>query len=135
MSAGASLERFGERDLLFIKWRLCKHCFKNEWTLSNQISACLGFDILYKIFVSFCFTFFYKNQNSLEFLTISFIRLERPDEASIKHEMCQTSIFSGITQWGQHIFEAALNLLPQCIFRKFFTIRYFEKYMVETIKG
>ena len=82
---------------------------------------------LFRFALFFALLFFYKNQNSLEFLTISFIRLERPDEASIKHEMCQTSIFSGITQWGQHIFEAALNLLPQYIFRKFFTIRYFEK--------
>ena len=29
MSGGASLQRFG----VFIKWRSCKHWFKNEWTL------------------------------------------------------------------------------------------------------
>ena len=28
-----SLERFGEKDLVFTKWRLCRHRFKNEWTL------------------------------------------------------------------------------------------------------
>ena len=28
MSAGARLERFGEKDLVFIKW----HCSRNEWT-------------------------------------------------------------------------------------------------------
>ena len=33
MSAGASLERFGKRYFVFIKWRSCKHCFKKEWTL------------------------------------------------------------------------------------------------------
>ena len=33
MSAGASLERFGERDLVFIKWKSRKRCFKNELTL------------------------------------------------------------------------------------------------------
>ena len=33
ISAGASLERFGEKDIVFIKWRSCRHCFKNEWNL------------------------------------------------------------------------------------------------------
>ena len=33
MPAGASLERFGEKDLVFIKWRLRRHCFKNKRTL------------------------------------------------------------------------------------------------------
>ena len=33
MPAGASLERFGEKDLVFIKWRVRRHCFKNKWTL------------------------------------------------------------------------------------------------------
>ena len=36
MSAGASLEKFGEKDLVFIKWRSCTHFFKNEWTLVIQ---------------------------------------------------------------------------------------------------
>ena len=36
MSAWASLERFGENDLVFIKWRLCRNCFKNEWTLAQE---------------------------------------------------------------------------------------------------
>ena len=35
MPAGASLERFGDKDLVFINWRLCRHCFKNQWTLSQ----------------------------------------------------------------------------------------------------
>ena len=33
MSAGASLERFGERDLVFIKWDRENNVLKNEWTL------------------------------------------------------------------------------------------------------
>jgi hypothetical protein len=34
MSVGASLERFGEQDLVFSR-KLCIHCFKNEWTLAG----------------------------------------------------------------------------------------------------
>ena len=30
MTAGASLERYGDMDLVFIKRRLCRFCFKNE---------------------------------------------------------------------------------------------------------
>ena len=30
MSALASLERFGKKDLVFINWRSCKHCLQNE---------------------------------------------------------------------------------------------------------
>ena len=30
MSALASLEMFGEEDLVFINWRLCRHCLQNE---------------------------------------------------------------------------------------------------------
>ena len=33
MPAQASVERFGEKDLVFIKWRSCRHCFRNKWTL------------------------------------------------------------------------------------------------------
>ena len=33
MPAGASLKRFGEKDFVFIKWKMCRHSFKNEWTL------------------------------------------------------------------------------------------------------
>ena len=33
MPAGASLERFGEKYIVFINWRLHKHSFKNEWIL------------------------------------------------------------------------------------------------------
>ena len=33
MSAGASLEKYGEKALVFIKWSSCKHCFKIDWTL------------------------------------------------------------------------------------------------------
>ena len=29
------VERFGEKDLVFMKWRSCRHCFKNEWTLAS----------------------------------------------------------------------------------------------------
>ena len=28
------LERFGEKDLFFVKERYCRHCSRNEWTLS-----------------------------------------------------------------------------------------------------
>ena len=41
MSGGDSLERFGEKDLVFIKWRSCRHCFKNEWTLVDIILLAL----------------------------------------------------------------------------------------------
>ena len=34
MSALASLERFGEENLVFINWRLCRHCLQNEWPLT-----------------------------------------------------------------------------------------------------
>jgi hypothetical protein len=37
MSAGARLERFGEKDLVFIKRRSCRHCSKNEWTLVHPV--------------------------------------------------------------------------------------------------
>ena len=33
MSALASLERFGEEDLVFINWRSCRHCLQNKWPL------------------------------------------------------------------------------------------------------
>ena len=33
MSAWLNLERFPESTLFFVNWRLCKRCFKNEWTL------------------------------------------------------------------------------------------------------
>ena len=36
MSALASLERFGEEDLVFINWRSCRHCLQNEWPLTDQ---------------------------------------------------------------------------------------------------
>ena len=41
ISGGDSLERFGEKDLVFIKWRSCRHCFKNEWTLVDIILLAL----------------------------------------------------------------------------------------------
>jgi len=41
MSARANLERFGEKYLVFIKWRLCKNCFKNEWTLAKKLMRSL----------------------------------------------------------------------------------------------
>ena len=34
MSAGARLEKFGEKDLVFIK---CRHCSQHEWTLCISI--------------------------------------------------------------------------------------------------
>jgi hypothetical protein len=36
MPAGASLERFGEKTLVFIKGRLCRHCLKNKSTLATK---------------------------------------------------------------------------------------------------
>ena len=33
MSALASLERFGEKYLVFLNWRLCRNCLQNEWHL------------------------------------------------------------------------------------------------------
>ena len=33
------MEKFGEKDLAFVKWRLCRHCFKNEWTLVGFLWA------------------------------------------------------------------------------------------------
>ena len=36
MSAGVSLEKVWWKDLAFIKWRLCKQCFKNEQTLVKK---------------------------------------------------------------------------------------------------
>ena len=44
MSAGARLERFGEKDLVFIKWRSCRHCSRNlfisiSWN-SLQVRLC-----------------------------------------------------------------------------------------------
>ena len=66
MSAGASLERFGERHLVFIKWRLCKNCFNNEWTLkwivsqyTHRCSGCwlkhvLVFTVICNTLTKFC---------------------------------------------------------------------------------
>ena len=34
MSALASLERFGEEDPFFKKWRSCWHCLQSEWALA-----------------------------------------------------------------------------------------------------
>ena len=31
------LERFGKKYFVFIKWRLCKHCLKNKWTLAVKV--------------------------------------------------------------------------------------------------
>ena len=42
-SGGASLERSGEKDLVFIKGRFCRYCFKNEWTLASKISQKIRF--------------------------------------------------------------------------------------------
>ena len=36
MPAGASKERFGEKDPVFIKWRFCRHFLKNKWTLKQS---------------------------------------------------------------------------------------------------
>ena len=36
MSALASLDRFGEGDLVFINQRSCRHCLQNEWPLVNK---------------------------------------------------------------------------------------------------
>ena len=36
MSALASLERFGEKDPFFKKWRSCRHCLQSEWVLDRQ---------------------------------------------------------------------------------------------------
>ena len=36
MSALASLERFGEENLVFINWRSCRHCLQNEWPLREK---------------------------------------------------------------------------------------------------
>ena len=38
MSALASLERFGEEYLVFLKWRSCRHCLQNEWPLVGKSS-------------------------------------------------------------------------------------------------
>ena len=40
MSALASLERFGEEDLVFINRKLCRHCFQNEWPLDRFLFLC-----------------------------------------------------------------------------------------------
>ena len=37
MSALNSLERFGEEDPFFIKWRSCRHCLQSEWPLRRKI--------------------------------------------------------------------------------------------------
>ena len=42
-SGGASLERSGEKDLVFIKGRFCRYCFKNEWTLASKVSQKIRF--------------------------------------------------------------------------------------------
>ena len=34
-SALARLERFGEKDPFFKKWRSCRHCLQSEWALVN----------------------------------------------------------------------------------------------------
>ena len=39
MSAMASLERFGEEDVIFINWRSCRHCLQNEWPLVDTIHS------------------------------------------------------------------------------------------------
>ena len=36
MSALASLEKFGEEDLVFINWRSCRNCLQNEWSLEQM---------------------------------------------------------------------------------------------------
>ena len=33
MSALASLENFRVEDLIFVNWRLCRHCLQSEWPL------------------------------------------------------------------------------------------------------
>ena len=42
LSAGASLKRFGENYLVFIKWRSYRHYFENEWTLVKYFFELLG---------------------------------------------------------------------------------------------
>ena len=37
MSALASLEKFGEEDLVFINWRSCRHCLQSEWPLVSDL--------------------------------------------------------------------------------------------------
>ena len=37
VSSLTSLERFGDKDFVFINWRLCRHCLQNEWPLVNLI--------------------------------------------------------------------------------------------------
>ena len=44
MSALTSLERFCEEDLVFINWRLCRHCLQNEWSLCHFKKAWIKFD-------------------------------------------------------------------------------------------
>ena len=39
MSAGASWESFGERYLVFIKWRLCEHFFSKRMDFINLTSS------------------------------------------------------------------------------------------------
>ena len=39
MSALASLERFGEENLVFINWRYCRHGLKNKWPLACNLSV------------------------------------------------------------------------------------------------
>ena len=38
ISSLASLDRFGEEDIVFINWRLCKHCLQSEWPLVPEFS-------------------------------------------------------------------------------------------------
>ena len=37
MPAGASLERFGEKDPVFIKWRFCRHCLKKQMDFKTKL--------------------------------------------------------------------------------------------------
>ena len=62
MSVGARLERFGEKDLVFIKWRSCKNVLKTNGLYVNQsLDPNMYFNHLTQIYMYYLSFFFLIN--------------------------------------------------------------------------
>ena len=130
MFAGASLERFGEKDIVFINWRSHRHCFKNEWTLGNntqrsqktllkknkKIDSIVSDFGYHEMFLSICHFFVWCSwQLTLCTVSIGFIVLRA-------FYLQSQSVYPDITKFGlfygqfftqiQSTYELCLSIMP-----------------------